>query len=61
MGSGRLAGRCCKQGKHSTGCSTRDLEITLSYKGEKVQAGQALPQQGWLSRTQAERDTWIIS
>lgn len=30
------------QGKHSTGCSTRDLEITLSYKGKKVQAGPAL-------------------
>jgi len=31
------------QGKHSTGCSTGDLEIRLSYKEKKVQAGQALP------------------
>lgn len=31
-----------RQGKHGTGCNARDLEITLSYKGKKVQAGREL-------------------
>lgn len=26
------------QGKHGAACNARDLEITLSYKGKKVQA-----------------------
>lgn len=32
-----------RQGKHGTGCNATDLEITLSYKRKKVQAGQTLP------------------
>lgn len=38
MGGKRAAGRQVLQGKHSAGCNARDLEITLSYKGKKVQA-----------------------
>lgn len=43
MDGKRPAGRQVLQGKaNSAGCSATDLEITLSYKGKKVQAGQGL-------------------